>query len=221
MALTDPQDAVEYYDQDAPAFARRYDSVTFDSVHVGLTDLLPAKGAAVLDVGAGSGRDARALAARGFRVTAVEPSAAFRQMAGTDGRIAWVDDRLPGLSSLCAGDQRFAFILCSAVLMLVPRHELAPSFAAMARLLEAGGMLAINLRNPVVGEPAELVHAHSDDDILTAAGDAGLCVIRRDIASDALGRDGHCWRTFIFRQGRPASIDPLASASAFDAAART
>ncbi|QKS02333.1 class I SAM-dependent methyltransferase (plasmid) [Sphingomonas sp. CL5.1] len=205
MALTDPQDAVDYYDQDASAFARRYDSVTFDSVHAGLTDLLPAAGAAVLDVGAGSGRDARALAALGFRVTAVEPSAAFRQMACTDGRIEWVDDRLPDLSSLCAKDQCFAFILCSAVLMLVPRHELAPSFATMARLLEAGGMLAINLRNPVGGEPAELVHAHSDNDILTAADDAGLSLFRQNFASDALGRLEHRWRTFVFSRRTPSA----------------
>lgn len=221
MALTDPQDAVDYYDQDALAFARRYDGVTFESVHAGLADWLPAAGATVLDVGAGSGRDARALAARGFQVTAVEPSAAFRQMAREDDRIVWIDDRLPGLSSLQAKDQRFAFILCSAVLMLVPPHELDPSFAAMAQLLGSGGILAINVRNPVPGEPAELAHPHSDDDILTAAGDAGLFVIKRDMASDALGREGHFWRTFIFRQNGLASIDPLTSASASEAIART
>ena len=198
MALTDPQDAVDYYDQDAPAFARRYDGVTFESVHPGLADLLPAAGAAVLDVGAGSGRDARALAARGLQVTAVEPSTAFRRLAWKDRHIVWIDDRLPALSSLRANDQRFAFILCSAVMMLVPQHGLAPSFAAMSHLLEAGGILAINLRNPVEGEPAELVYAHSDEDILDASRQAGLGLIRQDVASDALGREGHRWRTFVF-----------------------
>lgn len=200
MGITDPQDAVEYYDQDAQAFARLYDAVTFDSVHPDVGGLLPAAGAAVLDIGAGSGRDARALAARGFRVTAVEPSAAFRKLAQNSEGVAWVDDRLPDLSSLRAEDQRFAFILCSAVLMLLPRHQLAQSFAALAHLLMAGGILAINLRNPVPGEPAKLVHLHSDDDILTAAEDAGLGLVRQDNASDVLCRQGHSWRTFVFRQ---------------------
>jgi SAM-dependent methyltransferase len=203
MAFTDSQDAVDYYDQDAQAFALRYDGVTFDSVHTDLADLLPAVGAAVLDIGAGSGRDARALAVRGLNVTAVEPAAAFRQLARNDHRIAWVDDRLPALSSLRAEDQRFAFILCSAVLMLLPRHQLAPSFAAMAQLLDAGGTLAINIRNPVPGEPAELVHAHSNEDILTAADDAGLSLVRQDTASDALGRQERRWRTFVFSRKNP------------------
>ena len=198
MALTDPQDAVDYYDQDAPAFARRYDGVTFDSVHPGLAGLLPAAGSAVLDVGAGSGRDARALAVRGMKVIAVEPSAAFRQLVRKDARITWIDDRLPDLWSLRTAEQRFAFILCSAVLMLLPSDQLIPSFAAMADLLEGDGKLAVNLRNPSAGEPVDLVHAHSDDAILSAADEAGLDLVRQDTASDALGREGHCWRTFIF-----------------------
>lgn len=200
MALTDPQDAIEYYDQDAPAFAQRYDGVTFESVHADVASWLPAVGAAVLDVGAGSGRDARALAMRGLRVVAVEPSAAFRQLAQgpKDHGIEWIDDRLPDLSSLRAEDRRFAFILCSAVLMLLPQHLLSPSFGAMAQLLETGGILAINLRNPVSGEPAELVYAHSDEQILAAAREAGLGLIRQNVASDALGRESHRWRAFIF-----------------------
>jgi SAM-dependent methyltransferase len=198
MALTDPQSAVDYYDQGAPVFARRYDGVTFESVHAYLADLLPVAGAAVLDVGAGSGRDARALAARGFWVTAVEPSGVFRQLARKDPRVAWIDDRLPALSNLLAQNQRFAFILCSAVLMLVPRYGLAPSLVAMSQLLEAGGILAINLRDPVPDEPAELVYAHSNEDILAASREAGLDLIRQNVASDALGRESHRWRAFVF-----------------------
>lgn len=74
-------DLVAYYDQLAADFASRYDTVTFEAVHPNLSKHLPSLGR-VLDVGSGSGRDARGLAARGLHVTAVEPSAAFRRLGG-------------------------------------------------------------------------------------------------------------------------------------------
>ncbi|WP_052149421.1 hypothetical protein [Sphingomonas sp. Ant20] len=54
-------DPVDYYDRDAALFATRYDSVSFEDVHWAIAPFLPPAGSAVLDVGAGSGRDARAL----------------------------------------------------------------------------------------------------------------------------------------------------------------
>src|SRR5690606_2962518 len=93
MSLTDAQDAVAFYGRDVEEFAQRYDAVAFEAVHAGLIDLLPPRGAAVLDIGAGSGRDARALAAMGFKVTAVEPSEAFRERSSQDRSIVWIDDR--------------------------------------------------------------------------------------------------------------------------------
>ncbi|MES0198870.1 class I SAM-dependent methyltransferase [Mesorhizobium sp. M0011] len=198
IAHTKSQDSVEYYDRHARAFARRYDGVTFDSVHPDLAGFLPAAGAAVLDIGAGSGRDARALAARGLEVTAVEPSAAFRQLAQNNGKVEWIDDRLPDLARVRAQNKRYAFILCSAVLMLIPAQQLGRSFAAMASLLEPHGTLAIALRNPVPDEPAGLAHMHPDPIVLSAAKSEGLCLVRQNVASDALNRQEHRWRTFVF-----------------------
>lgn len=203
MSLTDAQDAVGFYDRDVEEFAQRYDAVAFEAVHAGLIDLLPPRGAAVLDVGAGSGRDARALAARGFKVTAVEPSGAFRERSSQDRSIVWIDDRLPKLACLRAEERRFAFILCSAVLMLLPDDQLPASLASMALVLEQDGVLAINLRGPVPDEPVGLVHCHSDQAIVAAAEDAGLRLVRQAEAADALGRVGHCWRTLIFSLKSP------------------
>ena len=58
------------------AASRRYESVAAETVHGGLVDLLPIAPALVLDVGAGTGRDAAWLASRGLEVVAVEPSPA-------------------------------------------------------------------------------------------------------------------------------------------------
>ncbi len=57
---------------------------------------------AALDIGAGSGRDARALAAHGLNVTAVDhpPDFVLSGRRATSG-IRWIDDRLPDLARIC------------------------------------------------------------------------------------------------------------------------
>ena len=60
----------------------------------------------MLDVGAGTGRDAAWLARLGHEVVAVEPSAAMRAEAERRhpaARIRWIDDRLPGLAPTSTG----------------------------------------------------------------------------------------------------------------------
>jgi SAM-dependent methyltransferase len=199
MAFADPSDTVRYYEQDAEDFAARYDSVTFEAVHPGIADHLPPAGGRVLDIGGGSGRDARALRARGYEVVAAEPAASFRKRGvDSDPAIRWVDDRLPDLAGLRREGSRFAFVLCSAVLMLVTTEQIAASFAAMADLLDDDGRLAVSLRNPVNGEPAALFHSHSNAMVLAAAAGAGLATIGKAELADALGRAPHRWRNFVF-----------------------
>ena len=191
-------DAPAYYDRDADTFAARYDAVQFAAVHPLLACYLPESGR-VLDVGAGSGRDARALAARGFLVTAVEPCAGLRAIASAKSPdIRWIDDRLPRLESLRADQGQFDFILCSAVLMLIAPEALVPSFAAMARLLTPSGRLGFNLRAPAAGEPGNLFFTHPDEAVLAAARAAGLVALDRGDASDAIGRAAYRWRSFVF-----------------------
>lgn len=198
MALSDRLTAPEYYDRDAQSFARRYDSVSFDAVHPLLSGYLPSTGRA-LDVGAGSGRDTRAMAAQGLDVTAVEPSAGLRAIgeANSDG-VRWIDDRLPGLVKLTRAGERFDFILCSAVLMLIAPDHLPASFASLAQLLAETGRLALNVRAPRPGEPADLFFDHDDATLLKVASAAQLRCIDRGNAKDAIGRNGYCWRSFVF-----------------------
>lgn len=61
--MTDP---VAWYDKNAGAVAALYEQVAADAVHGWLAGLLPKEQATVLDVGAGSGRDATWLAAQGY-----------------------------------------------------------------------------------------------------------------------------------------------------------
>jgi SAM-dependent methyltransferase len=191
-------DAVDFYHRSASAFAPSYESVSFDDVHGALLRHLPAAPASVLDVGAGTGRDARALARLGHRVVAVEPAAAFRELRSEANEpVEWLDDRLPDLRELKASGRMFDFILCSAVLMSVPARDLAASFASMAALLTDEGKLAISIRDPAAGEQPLLLHRHSDKAILAASAKAGLAPLERKALDDVLGRP-IAWRSFVF-----------------------
>jgi 2-polyprenyl-3-methyl-5-hydroxy-6-metoxy-1,4-benzoquinol methylase len=94
---------------------------------------LPAPPASVLDVGAGSGRDAAWLAGKGYSVLAVEPSATMREEA--QGRhavpsIVWMDDRLPSLDAVLRLGAAFDLILVSAVWMHVQPAAVRGRFAS-------------------------------------------------------------------------------------------
>lgn len=203
--------ARRHFDRKAAALAERYDSVPFEAVHAALDAHLPAAPARVLDIGAGSGRDARALAALGHQVVAVEPSAAFRNLAAssrTAPKIEWIDDRLPNLKSLASRAGQFRFILCSAVIMFLPARDIGASFAAMADLLTDDGVLAISVRDPAPDEPSGVIHRHSDGELLAAAARAGLRLVDQSERADALGRAAHSWRSLVFAKERLTLASP-------------
>ncbi|NEB06003.1 methyltransferase domain-containing protein [Streptomyces sp. SID13726] len=78
-------------------------SVSFETVHEALLDLLPDPPARVLDVGAGTGRDAAALAGRGFAVDAVEPVAERPHLRSG---VAWRTASLPEIPGVRGTVQR-------------------------------------------------------------------------------------------------------------------
>lgn len=99
--MKQPPPSVAAYDAHAPELAQTYESVPFEEAHRSILDLQPATPGRVLDVGAGSGRDAAWFAYRGHEVVAVEPSDNMRREARerhADPRIRWIDDALPGLT---------------------------------------------------------------------------------------------------------------------------
>jgi len=93
---------VSWYDANASRLAATYEAVPPTPTREWLADLLPAPPALVVDVGAGTGRDAGAFAAAGYDVVAVEPSPGMRAEAErrhASSRIRWLPDSLPGLDT--------------------------------------------------------------------------------------------------------------------------
>lgn len=98
------------YGETADVLVTQYESRTFADVHRGILPLLPAAPARALDIGAGTGRDAAALAALGHTVLAVEPTPQMRahgQRLHPSPAIEWLDDSLPELARVRERGGRF------------------------------------------------------------------------------------------------------------------
>ena len=88
--------------------------------------LIPSVPARILDIGAGTGRDAAGFAAMGHSVTAVEPTAELRHAAmalHASARIEWLDDSLPDLALLHARSDTFDVVMLTAVWMHLDERQ--------------------------------------------------------------------------------------------------
>jgi SAM-dependent methyltransferase len=193
------QAVVDFYDEFAGTLASAYDRVSFEAVHGPLLHHLTAPPGAVLDVGAGSGRDANALESIGYDVTAVEPATALRELGSSrTENVRWIDDRLPELASLREDRSNFDFILCSAVMMNLAPEFIRPSFKTLARLLRRDGKLMVSVRPPGAGDVAGVLHDYSEAFLNGAAAAAGLKLIDFQSLTDAMGRK-HRWKVFVYQ----------------------
>lgn len=136
-----------YYAEFADALAERYESVTFEEVHAEVLHLLPDPPARAADIGSGTGRDAAALARRGYDVVAVEPVPALREVAArlhADAAVTWRPGALPALAPLTGA---FDLILLSAVWMHLDADQRPRAMRRLAELLAPAGRLVLSLRN--------------------------------------------------------------------------
>ncbi|MFF4738403.1 class I SAM-dependent methyltransferase [Streptomyces sp. NPDC001262] len=190
-----------YYAQNAGCLGQRYGSVTFEEVHGGVLDLLPSGAAAVLDVGAGTGRDAAALARRGYRVVAVEPVRELRDVAQrlyASGDVRWVEDSLPELPRT---EGAFDVVLLSAVWMHLPPAARGRAMERLAALLAPAGLLVVSLRR---GDPPtdRAMFDIPADEVMRDGERAGLRLVRVvEDGTDRLGRAEVWWQTVALRKG--------------------
>lgn len=191
---------IPHYEQNARQLVEQYESLSFETVHAGLLALLPASGATILDVGAGSGRDAAWFAAHGYDVVAVEPSNAMRSQGRAlhpSTRIRWIDDSLPELVQVRRLGLTFDLILLSAVWMHLPPSSRERALRKMATMLAPNGRIAISLR---IGEPDadREMYAVSLHELSNLAQQLGLRLVSATDSPDKLGRSSVSWTTAVF-----------------------
>jgi SAM-dependent methyltransferase len=197
--LTSYDQIIGTYDRSASELADRYDSLPEGGAFPGVYSLLPESGLA-LDVGAGSGRDARWLRTLGFEVVAVEPASGLRAhgVSKSDARLRWIDDRLPALDRVHRLALSFDLITLSAVWQHVAPEDRSRAFRKLVTLLRPGGVLVLTLRSgpAPAGRP---MHPTSTGEIESLARAYGMEVLKVQASDDLQGRGDVTWTTIALR----------------------
>ena len=194
-------EVVAGYDRHAHELAAEYERLAFEQVHGVVADLLPEPGASVLDVGAGTGRDAAWFASKGHRVVAVEPSQEMRkagQNAHKDGNIQWLSDRLPALEKVVRSKLTFDLIWLSAVWMHVPPRERRRAFRKLVSVMSPGASMMVSLRQGPP-DPSRPMHPVRSDEVEKLAGEYGLLRVPVTRRGDARGRPDIDWQVLWLR----------------------
>jgi 2-polyprenyl-3-methyl-5-hydroxy-6-metoxy-1,4-benzoquinol methylase len=186
------------YGDEAEALTLQYESVAFEVAHRHSLHLYPVKPSRILDVGAGTGRDAAALASRGHEVYAVEPTQALRNFGEkhhAESSIRWLDDFLPALPATVRLGLTFDLVLLTAVLMHLDVNERKEAMAVLTGLLAANGQLILSLRHGPVPE-GRVMFEVSDSEMDALAQANGLSIVFRAQPEDVFQRAGVHWNVY-------------------------
>lgn len=196
----------EGYAEEADALVGQYESISFAEAHRHVLHLIPSAPCRVLDIGAGTGRDAAAFAAMGHAVVAVEPTAELRARAAAlhpSPRIEWLDDGLPDLARLAGRD--FDVVMLTAVWMHLDEGQRRRAMPRVARLVRGGGVAVFSLRHGPVPPGRRMFDVSAEETAgLAAAAGLGLA-LRLDDRADTLGRPGVRWTRLAFSKATKAA----------------
>lgn len=192
----------EGYEAEADRLAEMYESVDFDqSIHL-IRDFLPPPGSSVLDIGAGTGRDAAGFHRLGYRVTAVEPTAALRahgMRLHAAAAITWIDDALPDLIESRRLGRRYEFILLRAVWMHLDARQRETAMPNLGALAAPSGLLFLTLRYGPV-PPGRRMFTVTAEETRDLAARAGFDIVFEERHGDSFGREGVRWTSLLFRK---------------------
>ncbi len=193
------------YAEEAEAYAQRAEALRFEDVAGWYLPLLPISSARVLEVGAGTGRDAAGLAALGHTVLAVEPTAELRERGVAlhpSLRIEWLDDSLPDLAHVSARGEVFDVAALTAVWMHLDRHERSRAMPVLARLVQSGGVVAMTLRHGPVPPGRRMFEVTGEETVQLAAAHGLVPAVHREDEADVQRRPGVTWTLLALRKDR-------------------
>ncbi|MEM7330340.1 MAG: methyltransferase domain-containing protein [Pseudomonadota bacterium] len=193
------------YTKEAPDLLKRYESFSGDQVHAHWRALFPAPPGRVLDIGAGTGRDAAWFASLGYDVLAVEPTDALRdgaQALHPEPEITWLDDRLPDLPHVVAGNQTYDMVMMNAVWMHLTADERAHGLSVIAALMNPGSRLFMSQRHGPIPEGRRMFDVTGEETI-TRGAELNLSVLFHQRSGSILGENrkrGVEWTCLVFEK---------------------
>jgi len=195
------------YAEEAEALLEQYESIRFADVHKSVLQLVPTVPGRVLDIGAGTGRDAAGFALMGHRVVAVEPTAEFRIKAASlhpSPQIEWWDDSLPNLRSLAGHGESFEIVMLTAVWMHLDARQRRQAMPRVARLVRGGGVMILSLRHGPVPLGRRMFEVSAEETIQLALAEGMSPVLALEHQDGAFGRKDVSWTRLAFSKvGKP------------------
>lgn len=191
-----PNKTLHYYNETAQAFVRGTIDADLSALHQRFLARLPEHGH-ILDLGCGSGRDAKAFLDAGYQVTALDGSAACCKLA----------EVYIGQPVLCQTfdqldfDAAFDGVWACASLLHLPYVELTDIFEKIARALRPGGYLYASFKyGDFEGERNGRYFTDLDEGRLAAVLEtvAGLTVVETFVTGDVReGRGDERWLNVV------------------------
>ena len=194
------------YEESSGDLIGRFEAIDPLELYAPVAEALPQAPCRVLDVGAGTGRDAAWLAAQGHQILAVEPVEALRRAGQTlhpQAGIRWLDDRLPDLPLVRGLGERFDCLLLSGVWQHVPSPDQKHGMPVLASLLATGGHLIMSLRHGPGAANRPCFEA-APEEVIERGQATGLeLVLKRSAPSiqPENRRAGVSWTWLAFRSG--------------------
>lgn len=192
----------ENYAAEAPELLKRYESISFADAYRSVMHLIPREPGRVLDIGAGTGRDAAGFAELGHTVLAVEPTAEMRRGAMAlhpSPAIEWLDDSLPDLTSVRARGEQFDLVTMTAVWMHLDAQQRQKAMPYVAALVRSGGLLVMTLRHGPVPPGRRMFEVSAEETIGLAQPLELRCVLNQP-AQPSLRQPGVSWTRLAFHK---------------------
>jgi SAM-dependent methyltransferase len=198
---------VSHYDNHAGEASARYESADMSRLHAMLLRHLPQKGASVLELGCGSGRDAAFLQASGYDLTAVDASPgmvaeAARIHPELAGRLSCAAVPFPEDSPLLR--RSFDAVFSNAMFMHIPDHDLPLVVEQVRRMMRPGGVAIISVSVDRGGladgrdRTGRLFRERQPDELRKVFERRGLSFVAQSCSADSLDRPAIRWITLVF-----------------------
>ena len=197
---------IENYDKVADEFAQRVESLHNKSQSDVFIGLIP-KGCSILDLGCGSGRDAKIFADSGYKVTGVDLST--KMIDNCQKRKINANFHVMDITSLKFEDETYDAIWANASFIHLSKKEIKKGLDEANRVLKRSGIVYISVKEGKTegiekdrrySKLKKFVSYYSKEEIEKYLLDSGFAIIRSDIEIKDDNYANHPWINVFCRK---------------------